>query len=154
MDTLVGGYLGNEKEWKWRSKTIPYLWVNCGILLVTISDKSESDRSKYFLFKLVDIAILCTFMHWCEYWAEPLAETLVIWLRHSLNAFNCFSIYIDSMAQIKDLARWRWNSSKWNIRQIGWKTEVNFTSHFLPVPAQHEEYTSWWMLSVSNKYIY
>ena len=104
--------------------------------MVTISDKSESDRSKYFLFKLVDIAILCTFMHWCEYWAEPLAETLVIWLRHSLNALNCFSIYIDSMAQIKDLARWRWNSSKWNIRQIGWKTEVNFTSHFLPVPAQ------------------
>ena len=50
----------NESE---NLKKIPYLWVKCGILLVTLSDKSESDRSKYFLFKLVDIAILCTFMH-------------------------------------------------------------------------------------------
>ena len=25
---------------------IPYLWVKCGILLATISDKSESGRSK------------------------------------------------------------------------------------------------------------
>ena len=24
----------------------PYLWVKCGILLATISDRSESDRSK------------------------------------------------------------------------------------------------------------